>query len=225
MISYRSEKHKLQFSHIPKSGCQSVRKFLLQINEENINIDIWSKEFEKKYIIRTTNTLSGYKHYSLTRNPYSRIVSCYFNKIVGVNWDKFKRHFRRKYIGTRPTFREFIIRLNQGILNANEHWTPQHKLINNQNTKIFKLEDKESIDNEMLKETGFKFTHFKARHHMHNVFDSDHFVGDKSYEYLVDFFNSSSQPIYKNFFDEEIKSIVFNLYELDFINFSYSKNL
>ena len=110
-------------------------------------------------------------------------------------------------------------------MNANEHWTPQHKLINNQNTKIFKLEDKESIDNEMLKETGFKFTHFKARHHMHNVFDSDHFVGDKSYEYLVDFFNNSSQPIYKNFFDEEIKSIVFNLYELDFINFSYSKNL
>ena len=110
-------------------------------------------------------------------------------------------------------------------MEANDHWRPQNELINNQNTKIFKLEEKESIDDEMFKETGFKFIHFKARHHMHNVFDSDHFFGDKSYEDLVVFFNSSCQPSYKNFFDEQIRSVVFDLYELDFKKFSYAKDL
>ena len=61
-------------------------------------------------------------------------------------------------------------------MEANDHWRHQNELINNQNTKIFKLEDKESIDDVMFKQTGFKFIHFKARHHMHNVFDSDHFL-------------------------------------------------
>ncbi len=225
MISYLSEKHKLQFSHIPKSGCQSVRKFLLKINNENQDIDIWSREFENKYIIRTTNTLKGFKHYSLIRNPYARIVSCYFNKIVGVNWDKFKRYFRGKYKGSRPTFREFVNRLDQGILKANDHWRPQYQLINNRYTRILKLEDKKSIDNEMLRETGCAFIHFKARHHMHNIIQSDQFFGDSTYEYLVQFFNKSSQPQYKKFFDEEIQNIIFNLYKFDFKNFDYSQDL
>lgn len=72
--------------------------------------------------------LAGYFIFTVARNPFSRILSCYLDRIVGrdESYDVLRKH-----IGfaddTRPTFREFLEMLGQpGAIDLDTHWKPQH---------------------------------------------------------------------------------------------------
>jgi hypothetical protein len=221
MFSYVSHKHKIQFSHIPKSGCQSVRHFIKKINKEDPNMSIWGGEFSKKYIIGNTATLPNYKHYSLVRNPYDRIVSCYYNKIIGIHWSNFRGYFPNN---VRPTFYQFVSLIGNNRIRWNEHWIPQTQMIKNENTQIIKLENPKEINFEMEKATGYKYSHFKASDHMAKE-NTDIFVGREKPELLIELYSNKKQPMYQNFYDNEIKEKVFSIYKIDFETFGYGRDL
>jgi len=220
MISYISRDHKIQFSHIPKSGCQSIRKFIIKINDEDPNMNIWGGQFVSRYVISTTRTVDGFDHYSIVRNPFSRIVSCYYNKIIGIHWHSFKPFFG--YCSEkRPTFEEFVKHLENSLLNKNEHWNTQTSLIGQNNTKIFKIEEKGSLNSEMIEKTSHNFFHFHPIDHVETRKDLGIFVGKMSSAKLNEYYSKKTQPIVENFYNEEIVNIVKKLYKCDFDNFGY----
>lgn len=221
MISYISRKHKIQFSHLPKCGCQSVRKFLIKINGDDEDLDIWSKEFANKYIIGTTETVSDYKHISIVRNPFNRLVSCYYNKIVGVHWPHFHQYFNNSFKRERPSFYEFVNELKRGKLYSNEHWTPQYLLIGNKKTDILQIEKTDVLNKKLHDITGFDFFHYKSKYHMHNKKDVGEFVGNIDGGELNKMFTSGNQPITSNFYNEELKKMVSQLYEVDIKTLGY----
>ena len=224
MISYISKEHKIQFSHIPKSGCQSIRHFIIKINNDNPEMNIWFSDFKSKYVIGGTNTLPGYSHYSFVRNPYARLVSCYYNKIVGQHWTHFINYFGKTGIH-RPSFEQFVDFISTNNLKINEHWTRQVDLINNLNTKIFKIEEKEKINDEMLLKTGHSFIYAKPIDHMNIRKDVGSFVGNTPGEELNKMFSEGMQPLVHNFYNEKILKIVYKLYKNDFESFNYSEKI
>lgn len=222
MICYFSKNHNIQFSHIPKSGCQSIRKFIIKINNEKEDMDIWSQEFSSKYMINTTQTMEGYHHYSFVRNPYDRLVSCYYNKIVGNHWESFKGYFSNSFKGMRPSFEEFVNFLENGGILKNEHWIPQVILIGNVNTKIFKIENSDEINTEMLSKTGFSFNHYKPLDHMDKRINTYDYVGDIDGGQLNNMFLKKEQPKSLNFYNQRSCGIVASLFKNDFQKFRYS---
>ena len=113
----------------------------------------------------------------------------------------------------------------RGKIRQNEHWIPQTILINNPNTKILKLEEKDILDNEMIKKTGHNFFHFKPIDHMNTRKDLGKFVGDIDGFVLNDMFHLKEQPILANFYNDETKSLVLKLYKDDFECFDYGMEI
>jgi hypothetical protein len=70
---------------------------------------------------------AAYTTFAFVRNPFSRTLSAYLDKVGGV----MKKSFRRDLaIGAGPvSFREFLERLDAGRLHANIHWAPQTSII------------------------------------------------------------------------------------------------
>ena len=75
--------------------------------------------------------LASYFIFTFCRNPFSRALSCYLDRIVGRD-ESF--HVLRKRIGFAedhmPSFAEFLEMLGEdGVLDLDTHWKPQHRNI------------------------------------------------------------------------------------------------
>ena len=75
--------------------------------------------------------LARYFVFTFSRNPFSRTLSCYLDRIVGrdkillrpAEEDRLRRGFR-------PSFAEFLEMLGQdGVLDLDTHWKPQYRNI------------------------------------------------------------------------------------------------
>ncbi len=65
--------------------------------------------------------------FTFVRNPFTRILSAYLDKIA----QQQAVFFQDLGMAVRPlTFLEFLQRLDQGYLNANPHWAPQSVMFN-----------------------------------------------------------------------------------------------
>ena len=73
------------------------------------------------------NNLDSYFKFTIARNPYSRTLSVYLDKIK--NRDKSQRRIVAKYLNKNPddeiTLNEFLDFLENGGLRQNAHWAPQ----------------------------------------------------------------------------------------------------
>jgi Sulfotransferase family len=78
-----------------------------------------------------TEALSSFFIFTFCRNPFSRILSCYLDRIVGRDESYF---VLKKRIGAAgdfaPSFPQFLEILGEpGVLDLDTHWKPQHRNI------------------------------------------------------------------------------------------------
>lgn len=146
---------------IPKVACTSLKIwFLLSSPDIDIQpgpaswkVNAWLGKEGRRYLLQDLAPLkdNGKFIFAFVRNPWSRLVSCYLNRIVGQgieyrnimkklskgSWyrlDKRLRYYARKRIhgvgwpeDAEPTFLEFVMREVTGmpVMEMDPHWRPQ----------------------------------------------------------------------------------------------------
>jgi hypothetical protein len=177
------------------------------------------------------------------RNPYSRAVSSYFSiqtKYKGNrNFDKFQSRDRPnilEFLGRNDSiensfsFREFVDFLKNGTY-TNIHFIKQ--------THPSELKDKIQLDQVLklknLREGLIELENklnlkkidldalFKSNHHVTYKEKKNEFCGDTQFPFdrPTDF----EIPKFINFYDDQIKNDVYEIYEEDFTRYGYSNEL
>lgn len=209
------------FIHIPKAGGTSIEYLICDfplhryklINKYNwygnirndkikYELDHSTMAFMKKNCKYFDNT---YFSFSIIRNPYARLVSEYH----------YCKYQYSRFIKNLDSFKNFVYELNdkfEYILNNKEndhfyvsHFLPQYLFTHNYKNKqivdkIYKLEniDEDWID--ICKNLNINKELIKCEK------------------------NSSKMKYdYNDYYDQELKNIVYNLYKLDFELFNYEK--
>ncbi|GAA4477541.1 sulfotransferase family 2 domain-containing protein [Gluconacetobacter asukensis] len=115
---------KIVYFEVPKAGCSSIKKYLIQKMAGNVNYDknhSLIHDRQKSPLLRPFDLPEGEWYdlmersgniFSFVRNPYSRAVSAYL--------DKFKmdeRSYHKKALGfsesTEPTFEEVLVAVKE----------------------------------------------------------------------------------------------------------------
>jgi len=142
-LTHISEKNRCVFVEVPKAGC-SVVKRVLQFSEVNGEGIDPAASVHDRALSPLAAPISGrfdlgevfgeptpYFRFSFVRNPYSRALSCYLEKIVGEQW---LRDLRLPDLGFAPdadvSFVEFLRRVSsQQPADMDIHWAPQSYLL------------------------------------------------------------------------------------------------
>lgn len=142
-LTHISRRHSAVFLEVPKAGC-SVVKRVMQHSEhggraydepESVHDRATSPlgapvrddfDFDEVY-----GAESPYFRFGFVRNPYSRALSCFLEKIAGEQW---LREMRLPILGFEPdeevTFVQFLSRVAaQPPADMDIHWAPQHLLL------------------------------------------------------------------------------------------------
>jgi dermatan 4-sulfotransferase 1 len=178
------------------SGSMSKKKFKSLLSAHAVNIN----DFQKKYYL-----------FTFVRNPYTRVLSAYLDKIE--NNKKSKYENIREIISTLTesgeiTFGGFVSYLESGGLYQNPHWTPQVAMIPVRLSRLDFIGKVENIQGDM-----------------NSVIDK--IFGDKSFHGLqnrkVGKQNASGKL--KDFYDTSLTARISSLYSDDFKALGYSVKL
>ena len=225
------------FAHTPKSGVESI--ILLILREQgiqNINRNIWtpSRPFEVDVVPDSFNYLS------ISRNPYNRLVSGYIDKFLTGNFhnlkfceDVMKFYNRPMDDMKRVTFEELLNYLMTVNKNRMTDW---------QLEIAFKIE--EDLIHEELTDLGFdsKFTNYryeflygwdkkdksmayKMGFDEFEIFDTyrGYPLDENQQGYTDENNNHGILPKYENFYNQELKDLVYEYYKEDFEYFNYER--
>lgn len=208
------DKYKTIFIHIPKTAGTSIERTLIDYSlnykgdlknwygkVQGYELDHSTLKFMKQHC-RYYN--ESYLKFCVVRNPYERLVSEYHY---------CKRYFSR-FIKHTNTFREFVLFLRdhfQYVLDNEEkrhfqisHYLPQHKFthINGECAMDFviKYETLSQDWTQLCQKLNINIDLLKV----------DQNSSKHTYNYL-------------DYYDDELKNIVYDLYKEDFIIFQYEK--
>ena len=246
---YLCHKRKVIFTEMPKNGCESIRHLILR--EEGIYEnpkDIWNKinhgykgityKISGDDIKNFMEKNSDYKLLTIIRNPFTRLVSGYFDKIIrpeNVTYPYCKRviiaHGRKRQTSTtKVSFEEFvnyIIKEDKQTLDY--HYRPQTNLfdITIRNNEMLKMEDIPNIK-KRLKELGFKEEYTNYNKVIKKEYQIKIDIKDiniyKQYGEFYKIFDKKYQPKTEYYYkDEELKKKVYEFYKKDFELLNYSK--
>ena len=233
-IAY-SKKYNYCIKYHPKSGCSVFRKLFLKLHINELTFD------QKRILDSFHNVKDVFKYnnenvffsLNLVRNPYTRIVSMFTNKICG---GKQVNGLNKKLKIKTVTFYNFVKLLydeynkNPNILNTDPHLDKQ-SLNYHKNDIILKLENYKndivsSYDNPhtkklipQIKYILMKNKHINVSNRKNNKINE--FIG------LTEFSENFSGPWpeYEMFYNQEIKDMVYHIYKEDFEIFNYQKDV
>lgn len=239
------EKRKTHFAYLPKCAVESLILLILKENQENIKSAgyIW----DRLHTIKSHNINKNYNYLVISRNPYNRLVSGYIDKFLTGNFsllpfckNVMKYYEREMNDNRRISFQELVEYLQkQNIDNIDGHFASQISLINiDSNPELFKLEDINNIKDK-LKLIGFENTlenyrkiylygwqkeNIKEAYKLHY---KDYYIFDelRGYKpgYIDENGNNGIMPYYDNFYNEELRKKVYEIYKKDFKYFNYEK--
>lgn len=223
---FKLDEAKLLIADVPKAGSQSVRKMVLE--HLGLPMDhIWKmghlKVDDARPYIR-----QGYRGYAVVRDPYTRVVSGYFNKIVQ-NANKILPQADDfiKSVGGREnaTFRRFVDFIGgMKCANLDPHWAPQICIVKDPAPlTILKIEGDLSPLEDAL---GVEMSSYRSggNHKFMEKVDAE-FCGDTPptgfSNHRID--HGGTMPKWESFYDDELRARVRSVYNEDFNNFGYDK--
>lgn len=142
-LTHISRRHSAVFLEVPKAGCSVVKRVMQHSEHGGAPYDEPESVHDRAASplaapLRDNVDLdevygpdSPYFRFGFVRNPYSRTLSCFLEKIAGEQW---LRDIRLPILGFEPdeevTFVEFLTRVAaQPPLEMDIHWAPQHLLL------------------------------------------------------------------------------------------------
>jgi hypothetical protein len=147
--------------------------------------------------------------FTFVRNPYSRLLSAYLDKI---NDNSRKYEATRKKIiefslNGEVTFDAFVTYLENGGLCENPHWVPQSLMLPISVSEIGFIGKVENIDSDL----GVL---------INRLFGDDVYLEIISRQHN----RYGAQQLVSDYFTENIKDRVYALYQIDFDNFKYPQD-
>ena len=149
------------YREIPKAACSTVKRNLFLI-EYNDNESLMPEDIHNRLTAPTQNLnsirseIDKYQRkyspftFSITRNPYTRILSCYLDKFVNNQWEKRNRC---ESIGFTPndeiSFENFLDAINEQYHSEMDiHWLPQSTILQRYLIKYDYLGKLENFDHD-----------------------------------------------------------------------------
>ena len=186
MILYKCPQLKLFWYEVPKTGCTSLKVFF----QQKSNYSILSVKCKHLYGHR------NYFQFAFVRNPWDRLVSCFFDKTKRTVGSKWQLRAYVKYIDSN--FTEFVHGIaTDDVNNSNIHHRLQYNLINHDYLNfIGKFENLQKDFDFICYEVGVsdcELPHWNKTQHEH----------------------------YTEYYDDETRSIVAEKYAKDIEYFGY----
>ena len=208
----------------PKAGCTIVNKMFFEeegLLEDALKYSIWIHNYRmthskqqdvkkmKQKAISSENKVT--KWIQFTVNPYRRAVSSYIHcckhPIACLGLEVYNKSFK--------SFLEDIV--NEKIQKPNGHFFPQ-VFYKEKDIEYIKLENLDEMLPYINKKYNLSYKLQSSHHHAKLDEENKEFVGDKPYNIVKENIPAN----YCNFYDEEIKNLVEEYYNLDFKKLNYT---
>lgn len=193
------KKRNLYFVHIPKNAGNSIRPIC---RKENIKIITHNIRRRNKRLLAAHRGKKKIHAFCVSRNPYDRVVSAYYY-LLNKTAHKHDIADREEFIEPYTGFFDFV---KNGLFEAAEeqlHFLPQVFWIRNKegNPEIETILRMENLQHD--------FDKFCMKMNLRN--------------YKLDITNTSRRKSWQNYFNEESRRIVQDIYHEDFEYFDYEK--
>jgi len=197
---YHWSEKKLGYIRIPKNASTSMQAAILQKQYSDIDISLLNSsqinEMGKNFVFPKPKP--EYEYFTLIRNPYDRLLSCYFDQMMKrSNGHFYFNDYAFGILKEGMTFYEFVMCIKDiPDVIKDVHFKPQHYYINQvKKVKLFKMESNQEGLNRFMNE--------------HNLS-----LGSR---------NKNKKAIVKeDYYSLEIKSVVADIYRKDFQLLGYS---
>ena len=169
-----SRELRLVFNGIGKAGHSSVIANLVR-SQFGDDIPIGrakSRTFQRPSALspEQVDALAGFFKFTLVRNPYTRTLSAYLDKVAREK--VVPLGLKRRVNGKTPTFLDFCLYLEDGGLHDAVHWAPQNEMLVlpiEQFDHIAKLESFDADFSIVLQRLGLAERFEVARHDPHKT--------------------------------------------------------
>ena len=216
------------FNRIPKSANTSLTASIAALTQTVLPIDdhTYNNTFKRSYDRLSSlsapdarEVLQHYYCFTLVRNPYSRVLSAFLDKVgkSGIYSGKFIRKLarqdRRALIGQHGDFGEFIGILEKNNLYTDHHWAPQAAFLTLPLERYDFVLRLESIEHDWRNVVEHVKPDLAAD-------DSGwHFAGQDPKR------RRGAQSKLHAYYDDNLRDQVYELYRDDFDLFGYDKEL
>lgn len=188
-----SDKYKAIFVHVPRTGGHSISAVL----DYNIRVKKLSRHaYPKEYLEKFPEKTKEYFKFTFVRNPFDRLVSCWIrsSKLYTKDFNKIKLDHRNKkffenYV--RPEFQKFV-KYNLRSLLYNAHFRPQYLW-------------HENIDYDFI--GRFEFLNDDLKYVIGKI---------NIVSYKIRKLSSTQRVPWADYYNDETKEMVKNLYNEDF---------
>ena len=204
-----------------KSGCTYLRQLFLKLHISELeNKNVNHHNLEMLFQFPTNIDLNKILIIELVRNPYSRTVSMFCNKYCGGEGHNV---LSSKIKLEKCTFRYFVKYLEKLYKSYKLDISDKHvrSQISNLQSKVIKLENLNKIKNVYLDNLNLNIKNLEIEQINKTVNTKrTKFCGDKVFN-----INDTIFPQWQYFYDDEIKNIVYKIYNKDFVAYKYSKEI
>ncbi|WP_417198005.1 sulfotransferase family 2 domain-containing protein [Bizionia sp.] len=213
------------YSFIPKNGCSTLRLSAAIDNGfiKDITQGHWIHSNNQTFNPSIKDIVSAEYSFVVLRCPFRRLSSVFLDKLVSKELDAWQYHsaLDRRFNLDDLTFREFVNSLkNSRILRSNIHWRPQVDFLLYENySDYFSMEEFSNAIDVLNKKIGFSVVDARGLTN-HGITDfemltSDCFSNVSAFDIAV-LKRHGKCPSHTAMYDEELMSIVTDLYRADF---------
>lgn len=215
--------HKYIYVETPKAACSTIKLSLQRLETRNPSfawehfMDVHNRNFSP--LLKPSQTCGferllanrDFKIFCFVRNPYTRLLSCYLDKIVGNRPPKKSilkiLGLKDQPLSTQIGFEQFIDAISsQSIREMNPHWRPQYYQTLQDSISYNFIGKFESLEMDLER----IFSSFCSNYSSYLAIERRH--------------RTDSATKVNNYYTSTLLEKVYNLYQIDFSTFGYNSN-